>query len=64
MVNKDEKMLAHPNYKLVEEGYDLNHDFKIKPLWEQATGSIEYQDVDTKENKLASYSTCAEVYAI
>ncbi|PRX23142.1 methyl-accepting chemotaxis sensory transducer with Cache sensor [Orenia metallireducens] len=55
MINQDGIMLAHPKYELVEKGYDLNRYFKVKPLWEQEIGSIEYKDVDTKEEKLASY---------
>ncbi|WP_018248829.1 methyl-accepting chemotaxis protein [Orenia marismortui] len=64
MVAKSGKMLAHPKYKLVEEGYDLNRDFKIKPLWEQGIGSLEYEDIDTKEEKLASYVKLDRINAI
>ncbi|GAB6137940.1 cache domain-containing protein [Halanaerobaculum tunisiense] len=38
MVNQEGRIIAHPEQKLVEEGYDINNDFNLNPLLEQGQG--------------------------
>ena len=55
MTNNQGEIIAHPDSSLVKESYDLKQDLDFTSVLKKEKGSIEYQDVDTQEKKLASY---------
>ncbi|MBM7555795.1 methyl-accepting chemotaxis protein [Halanaerobacter jeridensis] len=55
MTNNKGEIIAHPDSSLVKESYNINQDLDFESVLEKEKGSIEYQDIDTQKNKLASY---------